>query len=119
MTVIGHVDFISMDMKLPSTSRFTGDFWESHRLFLEQSLGSSVSVKIVVGDSTDSAEITKVCDIVNAVNPATPLFLQPLTLPDGVLGISVQHILRLQELASSMLRDVRVIPQMHKLLGVL
>ena len=43
----------------------------------------------------------------------------PLTLPDGSIGIKVPQLLRLQELASSRLPDVRVIPQMHKLLGAL
>lgn len=117
--VIAHVDFISMDMKLPSTSGCAETLWESHRLFLEQSRGSNVSVKIVAGESTDFKEINKVCDIIDAVDLTTPLFLQPLTLPNGSPGISASRILRLQELASSRLPDVRVIPQMHKLLGIL
>jgi len=117
--VVGHVDFISMDMKLPSTSGCSGQFWELHRLFLKQSRASNVSVKIVVGESTDTSEIGKVCDIMDSVDRSTPLFIQPLTLPDGCIGISVPHILRLQELASSRLPDVRVIPQMHKLMRLL
>ncbi|MEI6702302.1 MAG: radical SAM protein, partial [Deltaproteobacteria bacterium] len=74
---------------------------------------------IIVGDSTDADEVNNVCDILYAVDPSTPLFIQPLTLPDGRIGISAPHILALQELASFRLQDVRVIPQMHKLLGVL
>lgn len=119
LSVIDHVDFISMDMKLPSTSGCTEHLWELHHLFLKQSHGREVSVKIVVGDSTESFEINKVCDIINDVAPSTPLFLQPMTLPGGSIGISAPHILTLQALASSRLTDVRVIPQMHKLLGVL
>jgi 7-carboxy-7-deazaguanine synthase len=119
LRVIEHVDFISMDMKLPSTSGCTSPLWELHHLFLKQSLGIDVSVKIVVGNLTDSVEINKVCDIIDAVDRTTPLFLQPLTLPDGGIGMSPKHILHLQELASSRLTNVRVIPQMHKLLGVL
>ncbi len=119
LSVVSHVDYISMDMKLPSTSGCTEHLWELHDLFLKQSLSSEVSVKIVVGDSTDSDEINKVCDIITAADHSISLFLQPLTLPDGTLGISASHLLRLQELASSRLKDVRVIPQMHKLLGVL
>jgi len=119
MKVISHVDFISMDMKLPSTSGCTGHLWELHHQFLKHSLGSNISVKIIVGDSTDADEVNNVCDILYAVDPSTPLFIQPLTLPDGRIGISAPHILALQELASFRLQDVRVIPQMHKLLGVL
>jgi organic radical activating enzyme len=60
-----------------------------------------------------------VCDVISSVDAAVPLFLQPLSLSDGSIGISAAHILHLQELASSRLPDVRVIPQMHKILGAL
>jgi organic radical activating enzyme len=119
ISVIGLADFISMDMKLPSTSGCTAQLWELHRLFLKQCLGSNVSVKVVVGESTDSSEIDRVCDIINSADRATPLFLQPLTLSDGTVGISPSRIMRLQELAAARVPDVRVIPQMHKLLGLL
>ncbi len=114
-----YVDYISMDMKLPSTAGCTEQLWDIHTLFLREAQGSNVSVKVVVGDTTDLEEINKVCDIISSVDIDTPLFLQPLTLPDGVIGIKVPHLLQLQELASSRLPDVRVIPQMHKLLGAL
>jgi 7-carboxy-7-deazaguanine synthase len=64
-------------------------------------------------------EICQVCDIIAAVDRDIPLFIQPVTLPDGVIGINSAHILRLQELAACLVSDVRVIPQMHKLLGTL
>lgn len=114
-----YLDFISMDMKLPSTAGCTEQLWDIHALFLREAQGSNVSVKIVVGDSTGLGEISQVCEIISKVNKQVPLFLQPLTLPDGAIGIKVSHLLRLQELASSLLPDVRVIPQMHKLLGAL
>ena len=114
-----HVDYISMDMKLPSTSGCTERLWELHRLFLQEAQGVTVSVKVVVGDSTDIAEILTVCDVISAVDPATPLFLQPVTVPGGALGITAAHVLHLQAVASSRLPDVRVIPQMHRSLGAL
>lgn len=119
MGLIEHVDFISMDMKLPSTSGCTEHLWELHHHFLEEAHRSDVSVKIVVGESTDDCEIDRVCEIILRVAPSIPLFIQPITKPDGSIGISAAHILHIQEFASSRLPDVRVIPQMHKLLGVL
>ena len=113
------VDYISMDMKLPSTAGLTDPLWDQHALFLREAYGSNVSVKVVVGEATSGGEISRVCDVISSIDAAVPLFLQPLTLPDGSIGISAAHILRLQELASSRLPDVRVIPQMHKLLGAL
>lgn len=114
-----HVDYISMDMKLPSTAGCTEHLWDLHALFLQECHGSNVSIKVVVGDTTTDSEITQVCDVISSVDAALPLFLQPLSLPGGALGISAPQILHLQELASSRLPDVRVIPQMHKLLGAL
>lgn len=114
-----HLDYISMDMKLPSTAGCTEQLWDVHALFLQEAYGSNVSVKVVVGGTTSDSEIRQVCDVISSVDKALPLFLQPLTMPDGGIGIAAAQILHLQELASSRLSGVRVIPQMHKLLGAL
>ncbi|MDD2581420.1 MAG: radical SAM protein, partial [Desulfuromonadaceae bacterium] len=114
-----NVDYVSMDMKLPSTAGCTEQLWDLHALFLREAYRSNVSVKVVVGALTPDSEIMQVCDVISSVDAAVPLFLQPLSLPDGTVGITAARILRLQELASSRLPDVRVIPQMHKLLGAL
>lgn len=114
-----YLDYISMDMKLPSTAGCTERLWDLHALFLREAHGSNVSVKVVVGEVTTDSEIQRVCDVISSVDASLPLFLQPLSMPDGSIGITAASILRLQELASSRLPDVRVIPQMHKLLGAL
>jgi organic radical activating enzyme len=114
-----YVDYISMDMKLPSTAGCTEQLWDVHARFLNEAHGSDVSVKIVVGETTSDSEIRQVCDVISSVDVAVPLYLQPLSLPDGGVGISVARLFRLQELASARLPDVRVIPQMHKSLGAL
>lgn len=114
-----YLDYISMDMKLPSTAGCTEQLWDLHTLFLREAHGSNVSVKVVVGELTPDSEIGQVCDVISSVDAALPLFLQPLSAPDGTIGISAAHILHLQERASSRLHNVRVIPQMHKLLGAL
>jgi len=117
--VVQHLDYISMDMKLPSTSGCTEHLWELHRDFLRVAAGHRASVKIVISDESSLDEIQQVCDIIADVDPATPLFLQPLSGSDRRIGITVAHLLRLQEAASARLPDVRVIPQMHLMLGAL
>lgn len=114
-----HIDFISMDMKLPSTAACSEQLWDVHSLFLREAIGSNVSVKIVVGEDTNYEEINQVCDVITSIDASVPLFLQPVSLSDGSIGISATHIFRLQECASLRLSNVRVIPQMHKLLGAL
>jgi 7-carboxy-7-deazaguanine synthase len=117
--IIDQVDYISMDIKLPSTAGCDEELWNLHHHFLKTACTKNVSVKIVIGDKTDAAEIQRVCTIIAAIRPETPLFLQPLSLPENSCGISAVHLLHLQALASAQLPDVRVIPQMHKLMGVL
>lgn len=111
-------DYVSMDMKLPSTAGCGDELWEAHRRFLAAAGSSQVSVKVVVADGTPVAEMERVCDIIAALRPQTPLFIQPLTTSHSASGIAAVHLLRLQALAAARLTDVRVIPQMHKLMGV-
>jgi len=117
--VLPHLDYISMDMKLPSTSGCTEHLWELHREFLRIAHGRNATVKVVIGDQTLPDEIARVCSIIEGVDRSTPLFLQPLSHAAGGVGISVRHMLMLQEAASARLPDVRVIPQMHRMLGAL
>lgn len=114
-----HLDYISMDMKLPTTSACSAEVWALHAAFLREAYGSNVSVKVVIGESTPDSEIHQMCAIISSVDVALPLFLQPLSLPDGTVGITAAHILALQAVASSSLADVRVIPQLHRMLGAL
>jgi 7-carboxy-7-deazaguanine synthase len=117
--VIGQLDYVSMDMKLPSTSGCTEQLWDLHREFLRVAHGSTVSVKVVISEESTLEEIGQVCSIIADIDRRTPLFLQPLSVENNTVGISVAHMLRLQEAASSRLPDVRVIPQMHRMLGAL
>jgi organic radical activating enzyme len=117
--VIGQLDYISMDMKLPSTSGCKEHLWDLHHEFLRVAHSRNASVKVVIGNETVLDEIEQVCSIITAVDRLTPLFLQPLSNVAGGIDISVTHLLRLQEAASARLPDVRVIPQMHRMLGAL
>lgn len=117
--VINLLDFISMDIKLPSTAGCGEQLWELHRRFLATAAACELSVKVVAGDATSADEILRVCELISEVDRSIPLFLQPLTLPGGGCGIAAGQLLQLQALAAHHLADVRVMPQMHKLLGVL
>jgi len=117
--IVPHLDYISMDLKLPSVAACSQPLWELHRTFLQKSVSTRVSVKLVVGQQTSCDEVRQACEIITSVDKEVPLFIQPLTLLDGAVGITAAHLLSLQECAALILPDVRVIPQMHKLLGVL
>lgn len=116
--VIDHIDYISMDIKLPSTTNEATQ-WDSHHKFLDIAARRNVFVKIVVGETTEDWEIIKACETIASVNKETPLILQPISLEGGKVGLSPFKALEFQELSSRYLKEVRVIPQTHKFMGQL
>ena len=118
--LISSVDIISMDIKIPSTSK-CGDMWAVHREFLKIGSQKEIFVKTVVSSATPEEEIIKTCNIIKEVDPGIPLILQPVTLSPGFAGCnpSVKQLLDQQCLAMKYIRDVRVIPQTQKFTGQL
>ena len=112
------IDLICMDIKLPSTSG-CADLWENHEQFLRIAAQKSVFVKIVTSDLTEDWEIERACKIVAAVNHAIPVIVQPVTNKSGKIDISPLKILEFQEIACRNLADVRIIPQTHKVIGLI
>jgi len=119
LKIVSMVDGISMDIKLPSTACNKEDLWDAHSRFLSVAAAVRTSVKMVVSDATSMDEILQGCNIIKNVDKNIPLFLQPLTSRDGTVAVSAPYLLRLQASASTILPDVRVIPQMHLMMGAL
>ncbi len=119
-SVAASVDYCAMDFKLPSA---TGErpFWAEHRQFLEicAAHGIAVCAKAVVTAETTEEEVIRCAQIVRDVAPGTALVLQPVnpqTSEDS--APSVDELFRLQSAALAYHRDVRIIPQCHKVLNV-
>ena len=115
--VIDHLDYLSMDIKLPSTSG-CAPLWATHRKFLEVAVAREVFVKIIVGPDTSSEEIGTVCLTIRDVDPLVPLIIQPVTR-SGRSAVPALLLLKFQEQAARLLGDVRVIPQTHVFLDLL
>jgi len=119
--IIKWIDVVAMDVKLPSVGKEATDFsrhWEFLRCCREH--GTDVFVKIVVSSETDEGEFAQaVAGIRETGGPETLLVLQPLSPTGGNRAVpkGVQ-LLNWQEMASRTLKNVRIIPQCHKLLGV-
>jgi 7-carboxy-7-deazaguanine synthase len=116
--IIDRIDSVSMDIKLPSSSG-EANLWEDHRHFLEIAVQSEVSVKIVVNSSTQHWEIQRAAGIIKTVDEKIPLIIQPETAEDLTVRISPLGLLELQEIASALITDVRIIPQTHRFIGLL
>ncbi len=115
--VILWIGVISMDIKLPSA---TGeDIWRKHERFLKISDIRDVLVKVVVEIASGEEEFRRAVEIVRRVNHRIPLVIQPAwPLPakgDRSIFLKLE---RFQALALQELEDVRIIPQVHKLMGL-
>lgn len=117
--VIAEIDIVSMDLKLKSS---TGEDvpLERHAEFLKVAKAKDAYAKIVITPETDDAEVFAAIEMVSAVAPSVPLILQPVTPMGQIKSVpSVQRMLDLHEAALRMHTDVRVIPQVHALMGQL
>ncbi|MDP8265231.1 MAG: 7-carboxy-7-deazaguanine synthase QueE [Candidatus Aceula lacicola] len=113
--LIDQIDFVSMDFKLPSS---TGQkaFWEEHKAFLNIAIKKDVFIKNVISLSTTEVDVRFAAKLASEVNRDIVFILQPNTLEiqDGI----VDQCQRFQKVCLEFLTDVRVVPQIHKILGV-
>jgi organic radical activating enzyme len=114
--VIEYVDIIAMDIKLPSTSGLP-PLWRRHRDFLRVAARKEVFVKVVVDEETKDDEMDTVASLIAGEAADIPLILQPVSTPEGPMAIKAEHLFRLYRRARAHLKDVRVIPQVHRVLG--
>lgn len=112
------VAIVSLDVKCPSN---TGERarWDEHAACLAAAVGDGreVYVKMPVDGGTTPEDVERGARLVAAAG--VPLFLTPLTRPEApVFTISASELERLHALASRHHPDVRVLPQLHKVLGI-
>lgn len=116
--VISHLDYIGMDIKLPSSLKGQ-EHWAEHREFLQVAQQKQVFVKIVLTAQTSQEELIQALKIIRDVNHQLPLILQPVSPWGGMEAPLPWQVINLQDLALNYLEQVRVIPQTHKMMGQL
>ena len=119
--ILGYVDVIAADVKLKSASgEDIPPALHAEFLSLAITAGKEVFVKMIVTSATDLSEIQNAAEMVAKINPEIPLVIQPAASPPGRQRIipSGTKLLEMQRACLHFLRDVRVIPQCHKILGV-
>jgi len=109
------IDIVAMDFKLPSSTGCRA-FWAEHREMIDLVRAKEMFVKIVVTAKTSLDDIDGAVDIIASVDPGITVYLQPETsqIKDGALAACVT----MQKRCLEKLRDVRVVPQVHRLLGI-
>jgi organic radical activating enzyme len=117
--VLDQVDTISMDIKLPSVTGMK-EFWREHVEFLKLARRKELYIKVVVSEDTDREELNQAISIVEKQAPHTPFILQPVTPTENYDAKIVPSKLKeLYNISAQRLSDVRVIPQVHSILGIL
>lgn len=115
LKIKNYIDIIAMDIKLPSATKIK-PFWNEHSKFLRLCSDKEVFVKTIITLSTSLADIKKTVQLICRIDKNTPLVLQP---NHGEISSKlVEKTVNFQNFALKKLADVRIIPQMHKILGI-
>ena len=112
--VIQYIDIIAMDFKLPSSTQ-DRDCSELHKPFLKIASDKDVFVKAVITPSTNTADVMNAVRIVKDISVYIPFVLQHVHPKEREL---TDKLAKLSVKVKDYLYDVRIIPQIHKVLGV-
>lgn len=117
--VIDLIDIIAMDFKLPSSTA-ERPYWEEHLKFLKTAVKKRVFVKAVVTPDTKGEDIEKAVKLMKKVKENIPFILQPATpVRKSDKEINKGTLLGFLEIAGrNSFENIRVIPQVHKILNV-
>ncbi len=117
--IIGRVDWVAMDVKLPSSTGESG-CWKRHQQFLRAARKKRVFVKVVVTASSTMKDVRRAAALIRRIDRDVPLVIQPAAAGRGMkIGIpSREKLVALTNAAAGMLNDVRLIPQAHKMLNL-
>jgi organic radical activating enzyme len=115
--VIGYIDRIAVDIKLPSVNQ-DRPCWQEHGQFLKVAFRKEFFVKVVVSRRLNIAEFDRAIRLMKDISFDIPFVIQPETRPGSTrLNIDPEELLKLQERALKSLNRVLIIPQVHKMLG--
>ncbi|MEM3421724.1 MAG: 7-carboxy-7-deazaguanine synthase QueE [Candidatus Hadarchaeum sp.] len=123
--VVEYIDFAAMDIKLPEHRAVPVKSWpkllEEELSCIDLSINSGVRtfVKIVVLPNTSEKTILKVCRKLVELGDV-PLVLQPVTPARKIKrSPTMAQMYRLSQVAARAgVKEIAIIPQLHKLIGV-
>jgi organic radical activating enzyme len=113
--VIEFIDIVSADFKLPS-STLERAYWGEHREFIEIAKSRNCFVKIVVTNNTKPEDIERAVDIASSVDKKMLMVIQPVWPVKGIDRVKNRLLFDYLFMAEKKLENVRIMPQMHKVL---
>jgi len=113
--LIDNIDIIAMDLKLPSSTQCQ-PFWKEHKKFLNIARQKDVFIKTVISSDTQREDVLRSVDLIADMDPHMLYILQPnyFDMSNGVMDKCREF----QKVCFNRLNNVRIIPQMHKILKV-
>jgi len=113
--LIDEIDVIAMDLKLPSSTKCQS-FWDEHKEFLSIAIKKDVFIKTVISSETEKGDVLRSIDLVADVDPDMLYILQPnyFDMSNGIMDKCREF----QKVCFNRLNNVRIIPQMHKMMKV-
>ncbi len=115
--IIDYIDIISADIKLPSASGIEGSFAIHDEFFkTAKKYDKEIFAKVVFDENILDNEISHCLKLAEKYN--LPLILQPKTLDNKIL-VEPEKILEIFNKFLDNYPNVRLIPQVHKYLGVM
>lgn len=115
--VIDLIDYISMDIKLPST--VGQNYFSQHKEFLSIAQQKPCYLKMVLIPEYTREEITPMLQLIKNINPDIPLFIQPVTPRKGFNTLNIFECIDVQNYCLDYVNDVRILPQIHPWLGLI
>jgi organic radical activating enzyme len=115
--VVHDVHYVAMDWKLPSTMHKPVDT-DLFRRSLEALRGKRAALKIVVTDEVTDDELEEVTEALYDHEGRLVVVLQPVTAIGNLRPPGGKRLMQMQTILMREWDDVRVIPQVHKLLRV-
>ncbi len=120
--IADQMEHVLMDIKLPSVTGET-ETWEMHQAFLREIKANEISttIKLVVSADTSDTDLAESVELITATDICAHVVLQPMTAALRTDRVpTAKQVLNWQsQMAIALGHSVRVIPQCHKLMGLL
>lgn len=116
-TCLPWIDCISMDWKLPSA--VGQDTADMHQAFLQLAYQKSCYIKLVITANSRVEEVKRAVELIAQVGRHLSVILQIASPVPNVGPPSLEMVLEMQRQAMLQLDDVRVLPQIHRLMNLI
>jgi organic radical activating enzyme len=113
---IDWVDWVAADIKLESATCEPARY-DDNRRFLEIALQKKVFVKLVVVKETTREELVEVGELVRGISGGILMIIQPVHPLGGAESPDGRRLIEMADELGEVIEKVRVIPQIHPILG--